>query len=432
MSKSIPWPTYEKTQRKDYTNKETPEDVLNRVTYTPSPPTKANSRTAYNYILGKKDAGPIEVAIAHELANPHSKHKRAHRYAQKQRKWAYRLEELEKTEKVSGVWNSAAKAQNEARRLWLIERALAKSEQYMVDTQGTPAKRENKRIVREAKKTAKEARRTALLNNLVLNKDGKIFSYRIGYDNGFLLTVMSKKRDGDDSGDDEITITNKKPKNELIIEEISDSGFLAEHRIDGMDGGDMQYKADLFPVEEADELYAQVLNLERYRPTLKIFGKDVIQSRQVAVFAIERERAQMKYSNHDAKVDYPFPAVINRIAKRLREVCGVDFTHCMVNYYADGDTYIGKHSDNLNNQVIATVSLGAVRTMHLSPQTTKAALKVYPHVDVPGRQKLALKLAHGSLFVMQGETQRFWKHEIRKEQKIKTGRISLTFRQIVD
>ena len=178
MSKPIPWPTYEKTQRKDHTEKETSEDVLNKVTYAPSSTTKANSRTSYDYILGKKEAGPIELAIAHELANPHSKHKRAQRYAAKQRKWAHRLEELEKTEKASGNWNTAAKATNEARRLWLIERALAKSEQFILDSQGTPEKRESKRLVREAKKTAKEARRTALLNNLVLNKAGKIVHKR--------------------------------------------------------------------------------------------------------------------------------------------------------------------------------------------------------------------------------------------------------------
>ena len=33
---------------------------------------------------------------------------------------------------------------------------------------------------------------------------------------------------------------------------------------------------------------------------------------------------------------------------------------------------------------------------------------------------------------MQGSTQRYWKHEIKKEPKVKTGRISLTYRQIVD
>ncbi|TIB90544.1 hypothetical protein E3Q19_02706 [Wallemia mellicola] len=178
LSKPIPWPTYEKIQRKDYTDKETSENVLNRVTFNPSPLTKSTSRTSYDYILGKKEAGPIELAIAHELANPHSKHKRAQRYAERQRKWAYRLQELEKSEKSSGVWTTAAQAQNEARRLWTIERAVARAEQKLVDSQGTPEKRENKRVLREAKKAAKEARRSALLSNLVLNKDGKIVHKR--------------------------------------------------------------------------------------------------------------------------------------------------------------------------------------------------------------------------------------------------------------
>ena len=135
-----------------------------------------------------------------------------------------------------------------------------------------------------------------------------------------------------------------------------------------------------------------------YKPTLKIYGKEVIQSRSVAVYAIEKERAQMKYSNHDAKVSFPFPDVISTIAQKLKVIIKVDFTHCMVNYYQDGSVYIGKHNDNYNNQVIATVSLGAERTLHLSPQTTKAAMKYYPDTNKPTRSKRSIKLSNGSLF----------------------------------
>lgn len=39
-------------------------------------------------------------------------------------------------------------------------------------------------------------------------------------------------------------------------------------------------------------------------------------------------------------------------------------------------------------------------------------------------------LAGGSLVVMQGDTQKNWKHEIPKEKKVKQGRVSLTFRQL--
>ena len=40
-------------------------------------------------------------------------------------------------------------------------------------------------------------------------------------------------------------------------------------------------------------------------------------------------------------------------------------------------------------------------------------------------------LANGSLVIQQGRTQEKWKHEIPKEPKVKDGRISLTFRQLV-
>ncbi|TIB70724.1 hypothetical protein E3Q23_00314 [Wallemia mellicola] len=260
-------------------------------------------------------------------------------------------------------------------------------------------------------------------------------------------------------------IDTKKPKRDLLLEEITKPAFVDNYKLEDMRGGDFFYMNEFLKQNEANELYNQALELECkskttyavqtrtnsfitvYRPTLKIYGKDVIQSRQVAVYAIEEKRAHMKYSNHDAKVNHPFPQLVNQIAGRLKEVsefvsyqwdsylyptAGVDFTHCMLNYYQDGSVYIGKHNDNFNNQVIATVSLGAERTIHLSPQTTKAALKVYPETDVPGREKSTLKLTNGSLFVMQGSTQRYWKHEIKKEPKVKTGRISLTYRQIVD
>jgi alkylated DNA repair dioxygenase AlkB len=40
----------------------------------------------------------------------------------------------------------------------------------------------------------------------------------------------------------------------------------------------------------------------------------------------------------------------------------------------------------------------------------------------------AITLAHGSLLVMAGTTQRFWKHCVPVERRIAHGRINLTFR----
>jgi alkylated DNA repair dioxygenase AlkB len=47
------------------------------------------------------------------------------------------------------------------------------------------------------------------------------------------------------------------------------------------------------------------------------------------------------------------------------------------------------------------------------------------------KYRYSLPLASGSLLVMQGQTQKLWKHEIPKEKKVEEGRISLTFRQLV-
>lgn len=56
------------------------------------------------------------------------------------------------------------------------------------------------------------------------------------------------------------------------------------------------------------------------------------------------------------------------------------------------------------------------------------------HDDDPATAPLVYehkwKLSPGSLVVMQGETQKRWKHEIPREKEIKAGRVSLTFRQL--
>jgi alkylated DNA repair dioxygenase AlkB len=81
-------------------------------------------------------------------------------------------------------------------------------------------------------------------------------------------------------------------------------------------------------------------------------------------------------------MNYPFPPALEDIRKRLESELGVSFNHVMLNRYDDGNIYIGyasqsghktslirrKHSDNLNNLVIASVSLGAERTFIMSPR----------------------------------------------------------------
>jgi alkylated DNA repair dioxygenase AlkB len=90
--------------------------------------------------------------------------------------------------------------------------------------------------------------------------------------------------------------------------------------------------------------------------------------------------------------------------------------------YRDGKDSNGWHADNEKelgtNPIIASMSFGAERYFHLQHNNDK-------------NLKLKILLEHGSLLVMKGTTQHFWKHQIPKTAKPIGSRINLTFRSIV-
>ena len=110
------------------------------------------------------------------------------------------------------------------------------------------------------------------------------------------------------------------------------------------------------------------------------------------------------------------------IEQKLEAYTNETFTTVLLNLYRDGQDSNGWHADNEKelgvNPVIASVSLGASRFFHLKHNTDKS-------------QKLKLELTHGSLLLMEGTTQHFWKHQIAKTAKAVAPRINLTFRKVL-
>ena len=96
-------------------------------------------------------------------------------------------------------------------------------------------------------------------------------------------------------------------------------------------------------------------------------------------------------------------------------------TNCLLNYYEDGKSTMGFHSDttsNLEDETgIVIVSLGAER-----------CLTFRHNEDFDNR--LNYLLPNGSLFYMTQRTQDYWKHAVRKAETDEP-RISLTFRRIL-
>jgi alkylated DNA repair dioxygenase AlkB len=95
------------------------------------------------------------------------------------------------------------------------------------------------------------------------------------------------------------------------------------------------------------------------------------------------------------------------------------FNSMLLNYYRHGRDSIGFHADDEpelgTNPLIASLSLGATRTFILRHNRTA--------------EKRTYDLTHGSLLIMSGTLQHFWKHSVPKTTAAVGERINLTFRR---
>jgi alkylated DNA repair dioxygenase AlkB len=184
-------------------------------------------------------------------------------------------------------------------------------------------------------------------------------------------------------------------------------------------GADLRYDAHAWPCAEADALLAALraeIPWERHR--LKLFGREIDAPRLSCW--IGDAGAVYTYSGvrFEPRPWTPTTAILrDDLAARL----GLRFNSVLANLYRDGCDTLGWHSDDEpelgREPVIASLSLGAPRTFHLRSRA-------------PPRTELALELAHGSLLVMAGTTQRLFQHAVPRRARVDTGRINLTFRQI--
>ncbi|GAA5957423.1 hypothetical protein JCM8115_006985 [Rhodotorula mucilaginosa] len=129
---------------------------------------------------------------------------------------------------------------------------------------------------------------------------------------------------------------------------------------------DAYYFPDFVDPRTAQHWHDQLLNLEEwYRPTLKVYGKPVTQSRKIAAFATDPS-LDVKYSGTTVRMSYDYPPLLREIQDLVEAKLDVKFNHVMLNLYENGQIYIGNHRDNRENRVIASLSLGAPRTFILT------------------------------------------------------------------
>ncbi|MGB3151982.1 MAG: alpha-ketoglutarate-dependent dioxygenase AlkB [Maribacter sp.] len=181
---------------------------------------------------------------------------------------------------------------------------------------------------------------------------------------------------------------------------------------------DVVYYPDFIGSESADFYFSQFKNTIAWQQDdIKIFGKVHPQPRLTALYSNNSQ--PYSYSNITMHPK-PFTKEIEVLKSKIEALAKRKFTTCLLNLYRNGRDSNGWHADNEKelgqNPVIASVSLGADRFFHLKHNTRPDKLKIL--------------LEHGSLLLMQGETQHFWKHQIPKTTKDIGERINLTFRII--
>lgn len=148
---------------------------------------------------------------------------------------------------------------------------------------------------------------------------------------------------------------------------------------------------------------------------VRMFGKLLELRRKTAWFSLNGDNYKYSGVEHIAqKLDYK----LENLRSEVERVTASTFNSYLLNYYHDEKDYMGLHKDNETSMqkgsAIASVSLGAARTFIMVHQTSQIQLQQV--------------LSPGSLLVMTGAFQRFWKHGILKELNPKGPRINITFR----
>ena len=160
-------------------------------------------------------------------------------------------------------------------------------------------------------------------------------------------------------------------------------------------------------IESPDELFSYVRNNVNWDERMK--------ARKTASFGVSYDYSGIAYPQTDM-----FPA-LNSICKKIEAEVGFLPNNCLMNYYLDGNSKMGYHSDSSEELKpgtgVAIVSLGAER--YISYRSKE---------NIEHKVKYLLK--NGAFLYMDKKVQDEWTHAIPRASG-DGERISLTFRYIL-
>jgi alkylated DNA repair dioxygenase AlkB len=196
----------------------------------------------------------------------------------------------------------------------------------------------------------------------------------------------------------------------------------------------LEGRLEHIPIQDAEVYYLRHLPLARAphivmgqlidevpwrAEKIVVWGRTYLQPRLIAWYGDAGKN--YNYSGIEL-IPLPWNKTLLDIKSRVEAVADTDFNSVLLNYYRDHRDSMGLHSDDEpelgERPILASLSLGEQRTFILKHKRDKTLKPV------------RLTLASGSLLVMKGDTQHYWKHGIDKETRPCVPRVNLTFRRI--
>lgn len=137
-----------------------------------------------------------------------------------------------------------------------------------------------------------------------------------------------------------------------------------------------------------------------------------------------RKTASFGKAYNYSQIEYPFQEFLTElkeINKKVSKIINFEPNNCLINYYLDGKSKMGYHSDQIDilepKTGVVIISVGTIRTLKFRNILNRELFKSY-------------ELTAGSLIYMTQEVQEIWQHSI-PQSNTENGRISLTLRKMI-
>ena len=182
--------------------------------------------------------------------------------------------------------------------------------------------------------------------------------------------------------------------------------------------GEYIYVSNFYKKELANKYLTRLISdIHWKQESMKMYGKEIPFPRLTSWYGDQDK----PYSFSGITLQpHPWSPGLLKVKNDIEPIAKVSFNSVLLNRYRDGSDSISWHTDAEKelgeNPVIASVNFGAERKFQLKHKDTN--------------ERIDIVLQHGSLLIMQGELQHFWKHQIPKTKKPLGERVNLTFRVI--